>query len=76
MISIPPSESLREYLNRFIYELADETTLQNIKQGLQEFYSDENLNIDIGYDYYGYLNVRLAFDTEEDAVIFKLKNCV
>ena len=73
MITIWPPPSVREYLNRFLFEPADETTIRNIEQGLLEFYPDETLKLYVGYDYYGYLDVRFEFETEEDAVIFKLK---
>jgi hypothetical protein len=71
LLSPPPS--VRDYLNFFLYEPADETTIRNIKQGLLKFYPDENLTFYVGYDYYGYLDVRFEFNTEEDAVVFKLK---
>lgn len=73
MILIEPPPSLKEYLNRFLFEPADSVTLANIRQGLREFYPDEHLELSVGYDYYGHLDVRFAFETEEDAVVFKLK---
>jgi hypothetical protein len=76
MILIHPPASLKEYLNRFIFELADETTIRNIKQGLSEFYPDDSLKLSVGYDYSGYLDVKFKFETEADAVMFKLKYAI
>lgn len=74
MITMHPPENVREYLNRFLFEVADEATVRNIKQGLLKYYPDEALNVNVGYDYCGYLFVKFEFETEEDAVVFKLKH--
>lgn len=74
MILIEPPPSLKEYLNRFLFEPADSATLANIRQGLSEFYPDEHLKLYVGYDYYGYLDIRFEFESIEDVVIFKLRH--
>lgn len=72
LINLPPS--LREYFSCFIFEPADDITRQNIKYGLDTFYPDEHLNIEIGVDHRGYLDISLVFETEADAILFILRN--
>ena len=69
-----PPMLVRDYINQFMHEPADDVTLCRIKAGLKEFYPDYADNVRIDYDYNGYLCVFFVFDTEEDVVIFKLKH--
>ena len=74
MILIHPPDSVRSILEKFIYEPADATTASHIKAVLDKVYGNEvDLKINVGYDYNEYLFVRFEFETEEDAVIFKLR---
>ena len=72
---IHPPDSVRSILEHFLYEPADSTTLTHIKTALERVYGNEaELRIKLDYDYHGYLFVRFEFESEEEAVIFKLKH--
>ena len=75
MILIHPPDSVRSLLEQFMFEPADATTASHIKAVLDKVYGNEvDLKINVGYDYNEYLFVRFEFETEEDAVVFKLKH--
>lgn len=74
MILVEPPSRLKLLLRRYTYEPLNNFTLQNIKNTLDSHYGYETpLKISAGYDYYGYLDIRFEFESEEDAVIFMLK---
>ena len=73
VIAIHPPKNVRTVLDRYIHEPADSSTMKVILTALNDYYGhDKSFRINLGYDYYGYLHVMFEFDTEEDAVIFKL----
>lgn len=74
LIKLPAS--LREYFNCFIFEPADDITMQNIQLGLRTFYPEEQLTIELGVNRMGCLDISLVFDTEADAMLFILRNPV
>jgi hypothetical protein len=77
MILIAPPANVKHLLNQYLFEVADKITVQEIKNTLNRYYGHEiPLKIKVGYDYYGYLDIRFEFETEEDAVIFKLKYAI
>ena len=70
LINLPAS--LREYFNCFMP--ADDITVQNIQYGLKVYYPNEQLNIEVGTNHIGCLDISLVFETEADAILFILRN--
>ena len=71
---IHPPESVRKVLDQFSHEPSNSLTLHLVNVALEKFYGDSKpFKINLGYDYHQYLHVMFEFETEEDAVIFKLR---
>ena len=74
MILMWPPADVASLLRQYQYEVADDITARDIKNTLDRYYGHEvALKINVEYDYNGYLFVRFEFETEEDAVMFKLR---
>ena len=75
MIVVPmPKSELSDVLTQFMFEPLDEKTLNEMKAIIAHMYSGNNLEVIIVPDQ-NTLTVRIlfAFNSEEDAVVFKLK---
>jgi len=75
MISIHLPPNIEFLLQKYVFNVVDDNTLYNIKTTLDEYCGHEIMcKISTAYDYYGYLTIMLCFDTEEDAIAFKLRH--
>ena len=66
-------KQLSKLLRQFLFEPLDSLTLTNMENIVKVWYKDDVLDVKATHSGSRIVDIMLVFETEEDAVVFKLK---